>query len=127
MANNTVRISIPTNAADKLTLAEKIYQKHQADGDASPLKVISSHAWESSGPRIATALEYHKQVEALRSQSDLTYRKRDLEVAEVDESIKASRDLLLGIYRDNPKELSQWGFSVSDTPRTAKKPDETTK
>jgi hypothetical protein len=127
MANNTVRISIPTSAADKLSLAGKIYQKHLADGDASPLKVITSHAWENNGPRIATGLEYHKQAEALRSQSDLNYRKRDLEVAELDESIKASRDLLLGIYRDNPKELLQWGFSVSDTPKAAKKPDETTK
>ena len=121
MANNTVRITIPTNAADKLSLAEKIYKKHQADGDASPLKAITSHSWDNNGPRISTGLEYHKEAEDLKAKSDLTYRKRDLEVTEVDESIKASRDLLLGIYRDNPKELSQWGFSVSDTPRAAKK------
>lgn len=120
MANNAFRITIPTNPTDRLALAEKIFEKHLSDGDASPLKAINSHAWENSGPRIATALDYHKQAEALRGQSDLTYRKRDLEVAEVDESIKASRDLLLGIYRDNPKELSQWGFNVSDTPRASK-------
>jgi len=29
MANNAFRISIPTNAADKLSLAEKIYKKHK--------------------------------------------------------------------------------------------------
>jgi len=127
MANNTVRITIPTNAADKLSLAEKIYKKHQDDGDASPLKAITSHSWESNGPRIATGLEYHKQAEELKAQSDLAYRKRDLEVAELDESTKASRDLLLGIYRDNPKELSQWGFNVSDTPRAAKKASDKTK
>jgi len=127
MANNTVRISIPTNAADKLSLADKIYQKHKADADASPLKAITSHSWDNNGPRIAKGLEYHKQAEDLKAQSDRTYRKRDLEVDEVDESIKASRDILLGIYRDNPKELSQWGFSVSDTPRAAKKTNETTK
>jgi len=121
MANNTVRISIPTNPADRLTLAEKIYEKHQADGDNSPLKAITSHSWDNNGPRISTGLGYHKEAEELKAKSDLNYRKRDLEVTEVDESIKASRDLLLGIYRDNPKELSQWGFSVSDTPRAAKK------
>ncbi len=121
MANNNVRISIPTNPADRLTLAEKIYAKHQADGDASPLKAITSHSWDSNGPRISTGLDFHKDAEDLKAKSELTYRKRDLEVSEVDESIKASRDLLLGIYRDNPKELSQWGFSVSDTPRAAKK------
>ena len=121
MANNNVRISIPTNPADRLTLAEKIYEKHQADGRTSPLIAITSHSWDSNGPRISTGLGYHKEAEELKAKSDLNYRKRDLEVTEVDESIKATRDLLLGIYRDNPKELSQWGFSVSDTPRAAKK------
>ena len=127
MANNNVRISIPTNPADRLTLAEKIYEKHQADGRNSPLLAITSHSWNDNGPRISTGLGYHKEAEELKAKSDLNYRKRDLEVTEVDESIKATRDLLLGIYRDNPKELSQWGFSVSDTPRAAKKTGETTK
>jgi len=127
MANNAFRVSIPTNAADKLSLAEKIYKKYKADGDASPLKAITSHSWDDNGPRIAKGLEYHKQAEDLKAQSDLTYRKRDLEVDELDESTKASRDILLGIYRDNPKELSQWGFSVSDTPRAAKKASDKTK
>ena len=127
MANNTVRITIPTNPADRLSLAEKIYKKHQADGESSPLKAITSHSWDKNGPRIATGLEFHKQAEVLKDQSDLAYRKRDLEVTEVDESVKASRDVLLGIYRDNPKELLEWGFSVSDTPRAAKKDANTTK
>jgi len=127
MATNNVRVSIPTNAADRLSLGASIYEKHLADGDASPLKAITSHSWDSNGPRVATGLEQHKQAEDLKTKSELAYRKRDLELTEVDESIKASRDVLLGIYRDNPKELSQWGFSVSDTPRAAKKPSETTK
>jgi hypothetical protein len=127
MANNTVRISIPTNPADRLTLGASIYAKHLADGDASPLKSIISNSWESNGPKVATGLEHHKQAEVLKDQSDLAYRKRDLDLSEVDESIKASRDVLLGIYRDNPKELLQWGFSVSDSPRAAKKDANTTK
>jgi hypothetical protein len=121
MGTNNVRISIPTNPADRLALAEKIYGKHQADGRTSPLIAITSHSWDSNGPRVATGLDQHKQAEDFKTKSELAYRKRDLELTELDESIKASRDLLLGVYRDNPKELSQWGFSVSDTPRAAKK------
>jgi hypothetical protein len=30
----------------------------------------------------------------------------------------------MGIYRDNPKELNQWGFDVSDTTRAATKKQE---
>ena len=63
----------------------------------------------------------HQQAEDFQRQADLAYRKRDLLLAEIDESIKSSRDLLLGIYRDNPKELNQWGFDVSDTARSAVK------
>jgi hypothetical protein len=127
MATTSVRISIPTNAADRLSLGASIYEKHLADGDASPLKAIISHSWDKAGPEVANGLDQHKQAEDLKSKSELAYRKRDLSLSQVDESIKATRDLLLGIYRENPKELTQWGFSVSDSPRAAKKTNETTK
>jgi len=42
----------------------------------------------------------------------------------IDQSVKASRDLLLGVFHDNPKELTQWGFNVSDTARAAAKKKE---
>lgn len=121
MATNNVRITIPTNPADKLTLGESIYEKHLADGDASPLKSIISHSWATNGPEVIKGLELHKQAEDFKTKSELAYRKRDLILNEVEESIKASRDLLMGIYRDNPKELSQWGFNVTDSPRPTKK------
>jgi len=45
----------------------------------------------------------------------------DISGVVIDESIKSTRDLLLGIYRDNPKELGQWGFEVDDSVRAAAK------
>jgi hypothetical protein len=42
-------------------------------------------------------------------------------LGEITESIKASRDLLLGVYRDIPKTLGEYGFEVDDSARAAKK------
>lgn len=121
MANSKPRVNIPTNPAQKLDLASRIYAKHMADGDKSPLNALQSYTWSDNGPEVVNAQALHQQAEDSQRQADLSYRKRDLLLTDIDESIKSSRDLLLGIYRDNPKELNQWGFDVSDTARAAKK------
>jgi len=36
-------------------------------------------------------------------------------------SVKASRDTLVGVYNSNPKKLGDWGFVVNDTPQAKKK------
>ena len=121
MPNTKPRVNIPTNPAQKLELAARINAKHVADGTASPLNAFQSHKGEENGHKVPEALTFHQQAEELQRQANLAYRKRDLLTDEIDESIKSSRDLLLGIYRDNPKELSQWGFDVSDSPKAAAK------
>ena len=124
MPSSKPRVSIPNNPVQKLDLAARVYAKHIAAGVSSPLNALQTHKWEDNGPEIATALSLHQQAEDLQRQTDLAYRKRDLLLSEIDESIKSSRDLLMGIYRDNPKELNQWGFDVSDTVRSATKKQE---
>ena len=121
MSNPKVRVDIPNNPSQKLDLAGRIYAKHTADAENSLLNAMQTHKWEANGPEVANALSLHQQAEDLQRQANLAYRKRDLLLSEIDESIKSSRDLLLGIFRDNPKELSQWGFDVSDTPKAAAK------
>ncbi|MEI6752523.1 MAG: hypothetical protein WCK78_05085 [Paludibacter sp.] len=121
MPNPKIRVNVPTNAAQELELAARVNAKHVADGAASPLNALQNHKWEDNVPKIEEALSLHKQAEELQRQANLAYRKRDLLTAEVDLSVKSSRDLLLGIYHDNPKELSQWGFDVSDSPKAAAK------
>ena len=37
-------------------------------------------------------------------------------------ALARSRDLLLALYRDNPKQLGDFGFVVDDAARPAKKP-----
>lgn len=124
MANPKPRVDIPKNPVQKIDLAARIYARHAAEGTASVLKAMQSHNWDVNGPEVANALSLHQQAEDFQRQAELAYRKRDLIMDEIDESIKGSRDILLGIYRDNPKELSQWGFDVSDTARTAVKKQE---
>lgn len=121
MANPKIRVNIPTNPAQKLDLAVRVNAKHTADGATSPLNALHSHKWQDNASKITEAQTFHQQAEELQRQANLSYRKRDLLLEEIDESIKSSRDLLLGIFRDNPKELSQWGFDVSDSPKSSAK------
>ena len=121
MANPKIRVNIPTNPAQELELAVRINAKHITDGAASPLNALQNHKWDDNASKITDAQTLHQQAEDLQRQANLAYRKRDLLLTEINESIKSSRDLLLGIYHDNPKELSQWGFDVSDSPKAAAK------
>jgi len=124
MPNPKVRVDIPTNPSDKLNLVGRINAKHTSDGTSSLLNNMQTHRWDVNGPEVANALTFHQQAEDLQRQANLAYRKRDLLLDEITESIKSSRDLLLGVFHDNPKELSQWGFDVSDSPRAAAKKQE---
>lgn len=121
MANPKFRVNVPTNVVEKLELAKRIQAKHLSDGVSSPLNALQTHKWEDNASKVTEALYQHQQAEELQRQANLAYRKRDLLATEVEESIKSSRDLLSGIYHDNPKELNQWGFNVSDSPKTAAK------
>ena len=52
-ARTTGRIIIPTKPAELLTLAQKIYDKHLADGASSPLNAMSDFSWSVEGPKVA--------------------------------------------------------------------------
>jgi len=45
------------------------------------------------------------------------FKQRDLLVASIDATVKASRDLLLGKFSKNPKKLGDWTFVVDDSPK----------
>lgn len=114
MANMKARVDIPKSPVDKLELASRVYAKHLAEGEKSLLKGLQSHTWEVNGPKVVETQELHRQAEEYQRLANMAYRQRDLNLEEIDESLKSSRDLLLGVYRDNPKDLGQWGFDVSD-------------
>ena len=124
MANTKPRVIIPRNPALKLKLAAQIYAKHLDMANESPLNAIQSNPWSATGPEIVNAQTLHQQAEEYERKSELAYQQRDLLLAKIDESIKSSRDLLLGVHRKIPKSLGQWGFEVDDSPKASKKTKE---
>lgn len=121
MANSNYRVAIPKNAEELLDLAGNVLKKHTELATASPLNSMVSHSWTDNGPKVATCQDLHKQAEEFARQAEEAYRQRDLLLGEVKESVLASRDLLLGVYRETPKKLGEFGFEVDDTVRAAKK------
>lgn len=116
------RVGIPINVQESLELAEIIKNKHLADGEQSPLNALLENSWTVVGPQLEVCVQHHLKAEELKRQMDLAYRERDTLLKPISETVRASRDLLMGVYRSSPKRLGEWGFSVSDKPsRTRRK------
>lgn len=121
MAKTTFRVSIPKNTEKLLALATRVYAKHTELGEDSPLRLMKSYNWEVNGKNIEVCLEKHQQAEALKRQMEDLYRQRDLLLKEINETVKSSRDLLIGVYRQTPKTLGEFGFDIDDTASSPKK------
>lgn len=123
MGRTSGRIEISQNVEEMLNLASKVYEKHEADGDASPLKNLDGTSWNVIGPMIEPTLAKHREAEELKKQADKAYRERDLNVPEIKEAVMNSRNLLKALNPKNPKRLADWGFEIHDsvqTPKSAK-------
>jgi hypothetical protein len=115
MANSNFRVVIPSSPGELLSLASNVYKKHQELGARSPLSSMQSNQWETNGPNVVTALGFQEQAEELKRQAEKLYKQRDLLLDPIKESVRASRDVLLGIYRDNPRVLGDWGYEVNSS------------
>jgi hypothetical protein len=122
MPKNSVRVSIPTNPADLLALAAKVYQKHVKDGKTSALNALKDYNWTDNGPKIAPALKIQVQITDMEKQLKILYGDRDVLFTPIDATVKKSRNLLLSIYSEHPKKLGDWGFDVNDTKHGGTKP-----
>ena len=115
------RVNIPTNPKFLLDLAAKILKKHTELAAESPLNALESNTWTVNGPKVAEGLLKHQQAEEWSKLAEEATKQRNLHAADLKESVKATRDLLLGIYRENPKKLGEFGFDISYSTRTSKK------
>lgn len=118
MASKKPRINIPRNVEELLTLADLVYNKHQSDGTASPLKLLQDYDWDIVGPKLNFALDKHKKAESLRREMEKAYEDRDALVGDIEGIIRSTRDLLKGVYSRTPKTLGDWGFDVDHAPKT---------
>ena len=122
MATRTTgRIVIPSNPAELLNLASKIYAKHLEDGATSPLNAMQDYNWAIDGPKVAPCLENHNKAEEATKKAEQFYRQRDVDVPSVKAIVKNSAAILKGIYAKNPKKLGEYGLIVDDS-KQIKKP-----
>jgi hypothetical protein len=115
-----VRVKISKNAEELLNLAQLVADKHQALGDASPLKVLE---WDAQLKNIGKALDLHKQAKEYQRLSEQAHEQRDALVTPLDDLLKQTRDLLKALYRAEPKRLGEFGFSVDDVVKKKKTKD----
>jgi hypothetical protein len=114
------RIVIPTNVTELLTLAQKIYDKHQADGTASPLNAMQDYNWVQDGPKVVPCQKNHQDAEAAAKKAEELYRQRDIDLPAIKSIVQNSAKVLKSIYAKNPKVLGDYGFVVDDTKKPKK-------
>jgi hypothetical protein len=56
------------------------------------------------------------EADDFASQAETQIGERNKDLPAVLEGVRARRDTLLGVFRKNPRKLSEFGFAVSDTP-----------
>lgn len=122
MARSPIRVTIPRNTAELLKLADLIYARHKQDGESSPLKSMEDYNWSETSDKLKQATTLQTQIEALRKQVEQIQAGIDLLAVDVKGSVTASRDVLLGVYKKNPKKLGDWGYEVDDSPKAKKEP-----
>jgi hypothetical protein len=112
-----VRVIIPRNADKAFALANRVLRKHSEDGDASPLKVLQDHNWTDSAPLLERAEKLQDSVKQMERDLERKYKERDLALAPVMATLRASRDILLSVHASNPRRLGEWGYEVNDSPQ----------
>lgn len=116
MARRTVKVLIPENPDDALSLFKSVLDKNTLDGNDSPLKAIN----------MALMQTLYNIAQASNDEMKRLYGLAEIETVKRDNAFGAAqnhetlyyiltqiRDLLLVLYKDNPKELEKWGFTVT--------------
>ncbi len=119
-ARTTGRIVIPNNPGELLNLAQKIYDKHLADGASSPLNAMQDYSWAEDGPKVAPCKQNNDDAEAAAKRAEQFYRQRDVDLPTIKQIVKNSAAVLKSIYAKNPKVLGDYGLVVNDTPKVNK-------
>jgi hypothetical protein len=111
MANNRYRVDIPSNPSEIIELLKTIKTKHEALAASSPLGGLK---WSVISPSLSTADEKNQLSIQLRRDAETATGARDVEMPVLTEAIRSARDVLMGLNRDNPDALGEFGFDVSD-------------
>ncbi len=114
------RVVISPNFKETMDLAQKVYDKHLADGANSLLSNLDGEDWAVSGPLIAPSLALHNEAVKLSDQAEKLFRQRDATSAKVKSALITSKNTLKGRFTNSPKTMADWGFVIDDTPPAKK-------
>lgn len=121
MGRKYIRVVIPENADQLFALVDKILQKHYQDGTAS---LLSSVLCEQLQTQLDIARNEHNRRNELERKKEKYNEERNLILGlhenqnsstpgTVRYFVTATRDILLGQYRGNERQLGDWGFTVN--------------
>ena len=117
------RVRIPVRDVKALLdLAKKVREKHLADGDASPLKVLN---WEMINTTIDEAISSEAEALKLKREKLKMYQQLNRRREAVVNVMRNTRDVLSGVFPDEMKVLGLWGFDVLDNRVAGAEPLET--
>jgi hypothetical protein len=114
------RVVLSKNPKDNLDAAKSIYEKHLALGAQSPLNILQDVNWAITGLKIIPTIEEHTKAEFHKGESEKHYVNRDKQMPEIIDATKKSIALLKASFGNNPKQLTDWGISVDDSPKVKK-------
>ena|SRR6188768_1195400 len=97
------RVKIPTRDVKALLdLANKVREKHLADGEASSLKVLN---WEQVNLTIDDAISIEDKALKMKREKLGMYQQRSHRMEAVVHLMRNTRDVLTGVH---PDEISPW-------------------
>lgn len=107
------RINIPKQPTALIALCQAIAGGHKQEGKESPLNILE---WEEINPLIQEAKEVDEKVNQLYVELDkYLERRRSLieNPAGLSDFVRRSRDILIGIYRNETAKLGDYGFELA--------------
>jgi hypothetical protein len=118
MKKNNARIAIPANPTPLIELAATIKAQHVKLGKNSPLVVLD---WEKNGPLIDEAAAADARLIALEKEVEvLSGRVNVLKDGSLVDFVRSCRDVLIGTFRGELRQMVDFGFEVNDSPRSKK-------
>ena len=112
--NPKVRVEIPSDPTAKIALLKKAKAKHDELAANSLLKGLKWDTLIAPAPALARADTADQLSDDPGRKREKATGERDVETPTVTEALRSIRDVLLGLNRDNPDALGDYGFGVSD-------------
>ncbi len=111
MANNKFSVAIPSDPSEAIKLLTSIKTKHAELGATSPLAGLK---WGEIDPALTVVMEQDALSDEFHRKAEKATGARDAKMPLLLETIRSVRDVLMGLNRDNPDALGDFGFKVSD-------------